>query len=187
MKDFLQSFNILSQTEIEEVMKLASFKTLKKNDFFIKENKVCKEVAFVASGIFRSFYYSSFSEEITYCFTFPNSFVTAYSSLITQERTVENIQALTDAELLVISKDDLDILEKTSTNWLKFLKVMAEREYINLEKRIFLLQKEKAEKRYKDLLDNKPEYLKLIPLNYLASYLGITQRHLSRIRKEVSI
>jgi len=51
-----------------------------------------------------------------------------------------------------------------------------------MEKRIFLLQKESAETKYQDLLKHHPEYLNLIPLNYLASYLGITQRHLSRIR-----
>jgi CRP-like cAMP-binding protein len=55
-----------------------------------------------------------------------------------------------------------------------------------MEKRIFLLQKESAEKRYEDLLTNQPTYLPLIPLNYLSSYLGITQRHLSRIRKSLS-
>jgi hypothetical protein len=60
---------------------------------------------------------------------------------------------------------------------------MAEQEYIKMEKRIFILQKESAEKRYEDLLNNQPLYLQLIPLSYLSSYLGITQRHLSRVRK----
>jgi CRP-like cAMP-binding protein len=64
---------------------------------------------------------------------------------------------------------------------------MAEQEYLKLEKRVFMLQKEKAERKYQDLLENHPDYLKHIPLNYLASYLGITQRHLSRIRKEIAI
>ena len=62
---------------------------------------------------------------------------------------------------------------------------MAEQEYINLEKRIFVLQRESAENRYKSLLQTHPHYLNSIPLSYIASYLGITQRHLSRIRKTV--
>jgi len=66
------------------------------------------------------------------------------------------------------------------------LKVVAEQQYIELEKRIFKLQKDNASKRYADLIKHQPEYILKIPLQYLASYLGITQRHLSRIRKEIS-
>ena len=93
---------------------------------------------------------------------------------------------MTAIELLTISRDEILKLENSSTNWLKFFKFIAEQEYIKMEKRIFILQKEGAEKRYQDLLTNDPEYLQLIPLNYLSSYLGITQRHLSRIRKLLS-
>ena len=53
-----------------------------------------------------------------------------------------------------------------------------------LEKRVFEHQKEKAENRYSNLVKTRPEYIKQIPLQYIASYLGITQRHLSRIRSK---
>ncbi|WP_298420156.1 Crp/Fnr family transcriptional regulator [uncultured Kordia sp.] len=186
MKNYLKSFNILSNDDIELFESKVTYKKLEKGDFFIKEGKTCKEIAFVISGIFRSFYYSSSSEEVTYCFTFSNSFVSAYSSFLSQAKTAENIQALTAVELLVISRDEILKLENSSSNWLRFFKLIAEQEYIEMEKRIFILQKETAEKRYQDLLTNAPEYLQLIPLNYLSSYLGITQRHLSRIRANIS-
>ena len=187
MKNFLQSFNILSAEEISSFEELTSTKKLKKGEFFITEGKTCKKVAFIVSGLFRSFYYSSEDEDVTYCFTFENSFLTAYSSFITQLPTDENIQALSDVELLVISKEKLDHLEASSANWLKLLKLIAENEYIKMEKRVFMLQRESAETRYQDLMENHPEYLSSIPLNYLASYLGITPRHLSRIRKSSSL
>jgi CRP-like cAMP-binding protein len=186
MRNYLKSFNVLSSEDIDLFESMVTYKKLDKGDFFIKEGKTCKVIAFVTSGLFRSFYYSSSSEEVTYCFTFSNSFVSAYSSFLSQSKTVENIQALTDIELLTISRDEILKLEKSSTSWLKFFKFIAEQEYIKMEKRIFILQKESAEKRYQDLLKNDPEYLQLIPLNYLSSYLGITQRHLSRIRKLIS-
>ncbi|MDW5290365.1 Crp/Fnr family transcriptional regulator [Formosa sp. PL04] len=186
MRSYLQSFNILTENEISLFESKVRKKNLKKGDFFIKENRISKEVAFVVSGVFRSFYYSSSEKEVTYCFTFSNSFVSAYSSFLSQTKTIENIQALTAIELLTISREEILILEKSSTNWLKFFKLIAEQEYIKMEKRVFLLQKESAEKKYKDLLINQPEYLQLIPLNFLSSYLGITQRHLSRIRKTIS-
>lgn len=186
MKKYLETFGILTESEIDCFEKKAVRKRLKKGDFFIKEDQICKEVGFVTNGVFRSFYHSSLEEEVTYCFTFSNSFVSAYSSFLSQDKTAENIQALTDIEILTISKDEILKLEESSTNWLKFFKLIAEQEYIKMEKRIFLLQKETAEKRYLDLLTNQPEYLQMIPLNFLSSYLGITQRHLSRIRKLIT-
>ena len=182
VKNYLALFGLLTEEEIDSFIKLLKPKKIKKGEFFIKEGRVCNEVAFVISGFFRSFYYSSQEEEVTYCFTFSNTFITAYSSFISQKGTVENIESLVDVELLTISKEEILKLEETSVNWLKLFKMMAEQEYIRQEERIFLLQKESAERRYKVLLDTQPEYLQLIPLNYLASYLGITQRHLSRIR-----
>jgi len=186
MRNYLQSFNILTENEIDLFESKVLHKKLKKGAFFIKEGRISKEVAFVVSGLFRSFYHSSSEEEVTYCFTFSNSFVSAYSSFLSQTKTIENIQALSDIELLTISREEILILEKSSTNWLKFFKLITEQEYIKMEKRIFLLQKESAEKRYNDLLTNQPEYLQFIPLNFLSSYLGITQRHLSRIRKSIT-
>ncbi len=186
MKDYLKSFNILTDDDIDLFESKVNRKYLKKGDFFIKEGKISQEVAFVVSGLFRSFYYSSSGEEVTYCFTFSGFFISAYSSFISQTKTVENIQALTDIELYSISRNEILKLEQSSSNWLRFFKFIAEQEYIKMEKRIFLLQRETAEKRYEDLLANQPEFLQLIPLNYLSSYLGITQRHLSRIRKSFS-
>lgn len=186
MKDYLKTFDILTEQEIDSFETIPARRKLKKGDFLIKEGRVCKEVAFVVSGLLRSFYHSSSNEEVTYCFTFSNSFVSAYSSFLSQTSTAENIQALTDIELLSISRNEILKLEQKSINWLKFFKHIAEQEYIKMEKRIFLLQKESAEKRYQDLLINHPEFLQLVPLNFLASYLGITQRHLSRIRKSIS-
>ncbi|MEM6634036.1 MAG: Crp/Fnr family transcriptional regulator [Bacteroidota bacterium] len=180
--EYLKSFQLLTGDEIQSTEDLLKYKRLKKGDFFIKEGKISQEVAFISSGILRSYYYSSKGEEVTYCFTFANSFVSAYSSFLTQEKTAENIQALTDIEMYAITREEVLTLEQSSTNWLSLFKLIAEQEYVKMEKRIFLLQTENAEKRYEDLRVNHPEYLREIPLSYLSSYLGITPRHLSRIR-----
>ncbi|MEM6845989.1 MAG: Crp/Fnr family transcriptional regulator [Bacteroidota bacterium] len=185
MVNYLKSFGILTDEEIESFLKVATSKSIRRDEYFIKEGKICKEVMFVLSGVLRSFYYSSDGKETTYCFTFQNSFLTAYSSFIAQTPTQENIQAITDTEMVSVPKEKIIALEKSSTNWLRLFKYLAEQEYIKMEKRIFLLQQEPAEKRYEDLLENHPDYLHAIPLNYLASYLGISQRHLSRIRRSM--
>ncbi|WP_291725352.1 Crp/Fnr family transcriptional regulator [Bernardetia sp.] len=185
VKKFLNSFGILSEKEINDFVQNTVRKKLNKSDFFIREGEVCNEIAFINSGTFRSFYTTNKGEEFTYCIMFPANFIAAYSSFITEEATSENIQAITNAELLVISKNTLDNFAKHSINWLKMYKIIAEQQYIELEKRIYQLQKDNAAERYRDLIENQPQYIQEIPLHYLASYLGITQRHLSRIRKEV--
>ena len=186
IKTFFQQFNILTNQEIEDFIQNSTSKIIKKDDFFIRQGEACREAAFLVSGIFRSFYISDKGEEITYCITFPNNLITAYSSFITGNSTSENIQAICDVELLVVPKYVIDDFSVKNPNWVKFLKVIAEQQYIELEKRIFQLQKSNALERYSDLIKNQPEYLQKIPLQYLASYLSITQRHLSRIRKEIS-
>lgn len=186
MRDFLKTFNLLTNAEIDEMYSLASLRSVEKGACFISEGKVCNEVAFVKKGIFRSFHTSETGEEITYCIIFPGHFMTAYSSFISGKGTPENIQAVTPAELLVLPKHEIERLADKSTNWLRFLKAMAEQQYVDLENRVFQLQRDKAAQRYQDLLQHYPQYLREIPLQYLASYLGITQRHLSRLRKEIS-
>jgi CRP-like cAMP-binding protein len=117
IKNYLLSFNILTDEEIENFLQQTSQRTLQKGEYFIREGQICKEVAFVFGGNFRSYYTSNGGEEFTYCITFPNNFMTAYSSFITGERTEENIQAINDTQLLIIPKSKIDILANESPNW----------------------------------------------------------------------
>ena len=183
--DYLQQYNLFTDSEISEFISLATISTIKKGDFFIKQDEICTKLSFVNFGIFRSFYYSNNDEEITYCFTFPNTLLVAYSSFITQNKSEENLQALTDSEIISISKKELENLAESNNKWLNFLKIIAEKEYVELEKWIFNHQKSNAQKRYVDLIHNYPQFVQQIPLHYIASYLGITQRHLSRIRAAI--
>ncbi|WP_179474686.1 Crp/Fnr family transcriptional regulator [Chryseobacterium sp. H1D6B] len=186
VQDFFRSFNIFSENEIENFLKLFEIRRLHKNDYFVQEGEKCKEIAFIESGIFRSYYISSDGKDMTYCFRFPNDLAASYSSFISGTPSVENIQAISEVNLLVIKKEKIEKLVNENPNWTVFLKVIAEQEYLVLEKRFFELQRDNAAQRYTSLLENQPNYIQDIPLQYLASYLGITQRHLSRIRKEIS-
>lgn len=181
---YLLQFGFLSAQEIEKFARLGKRKQLKKGSFFCREGQRIQQFAFIESGIFRSYFTASKEKETTYCIRFPNSFLSAYSSFLTGQPTRENIQALTQAELIYFSKQDLEKLSAANHHWVYLLKVLAETEYINLEQRIFL-HSESAKERYATLLKKEPELIKHIPLGHLASYLGITQRHLSRLRSEI--
>jgi CRP-like cAMP-binding protein len=185
MKEFLNSYQFLNDAEIDEVTQYAAIKYLKKGEYFIRQGEVCKEVAFVKKGIFRNFITSRMGVESTYCLTLPNNSLSSYTSYITGEPAHESIQAIAKAEIFIISKEVLDKAINENPNWMKFMKIVTETEYMKLEKRIFSLLNEKANQRYLNLLEQNPAYVQQIPLHYLASYLGITQRHLSRLRREV--
>lgn len=186
LRNLVKSFNILSDKEIERGLKHFQPHWVKKNEYLIHEGEVCNWLAFVASGVFRNYYTSSKHEEVTYCITFPNTFITAYSSFITQKKTFENIVALSDAEVLIIKQSEFQQLVDANGQWNTFARIFAEQSYLLMENRLLALQMESAEKRYRDLLHQNPEYLQYVPLKYLASYLGVTQRHLSRLRKSLA-
>lgn len=184
--NYLKGFKLLADHEIIEFSTLFEFRKVEKNGFFARDGETCNEVAFILSGIFRSFYVSSDGKDTTYCFRFPNELMTAYSAFITGRESLGSIQAISGSELLVVRKERMGHFIHESHNWTKFLKLIAEEHYLELEKRVYALQKDNAISRYQSLLQNHPEYIQQLPLQYLASYLGITQRHLSRIRKEIT-
>lgn len=186
LQDYFKSFNVFSDIEISDLMQGFVSKKMRKSEYFVKEGGSCKEIAYIKTGIFRSYYTADDGTENTFCFRFPNNFLAPYSAFITGNPSMETMQAITDADMLVIRKKKIEQLINENQNWTKLLKLNAEHEYLDLEKRFFQLQKDNAKQRYISLLQNQPEYVREIPLQYLASYLGVTQRHLSRIRKEIS-
>lgn len=185
LQSFLAHFNLFTTAEIENAVSLFSTRSVKKGSYFVREGEKCSEVAFIEKGIFRSFYVTPNGNEMTYCFRFPGDMMAAYSAFITGKGSVEYIQAISDAELLIIPKDQIDGLLTKNPAWIHFLKIMAEQQYLELEGRVFQLQRDSAQERYQNLIEEQPEYIRQISVQHLASYLGITQRHLSRIRKMV--
>jgi CRP-like cAMP-binding protein len=187
MNEFLKSLQILSEEELNEIDVFLQERIIVKNDFLIREGQISSEIVFVKSGILRSYYTTIKGEEITNCITFGGELMSAYSSFITQTPTSEYIQAITDTRLEVINRTDLLSLYKKSIRWQEVGRVLSEMQYVELEKRIASFQKQNAKQRYEELLVDHPEYIQFIPLNNLASFLGITTRHLSRLRKDISL
>lgn len=185
MISFFKSLQLLSDTELHKLNGLPKMRLLKKGSFLIQEGKVCEEIVLIKSGILRSFYTNSEGKEMTNCIAFENELMSAFSSFISQKPTEENIQAISDTEILVLTKSNLNFLYENSVAWQNVGRYLTELQYVDLEKRIVSFQKDTAKQRYEKLLSNHSKYVKFIPLKYLASYLGVTPRHLSRLRKEI--
>ena len=151
----------------------------------IKQGKVCDQVAFVVSGKLRNFYIDDAGNEVTCFFVTVDSFVSAFTSFLTNTPTHENITALEDTVLRVISKKDIEELSVLIPKMQIFRRIIAENLFIIMEKRIMMLQSQSAHERYEKMLKENPEILLSVPLQYTASFLGITPQHLSRLRKEL--
>ena len=185
MKSVFQSIQVLPQEELDQLDDLISIKKLKKGEILLNENEVCNEIYFIKSGILRSYFFNHQGDEITNCFAFENEFMASFTSFITQEVAEESIQALADTELQIISRESLEKLYKTGIHWQEIGRKLTEMEYVTLQKRMISFQKLSGKQRYEELYQNHQKYIQLIPLQYLASYLGVTPRHLSRIRKAI--
>lgn len=185
MKSIFQSIQNFSPEELSLLDDLISFRKLKKGDLLLVENQVCNEIVFIEKGILRSFFTNHKGDEITNCFAFENEFMASFASFITEEKAAENIQALADTELQILDRKALGKLYASSANWQEIGRELTEIEFVNLHKRMVSFQKLSGAQRYQELYQNHQKYLQLIPLQYLASYLGITPRHLSRIRKAI--
>ena len=185
MKSVFQSIQVLPQNELELLDDLITLRKLKKGELLLKENEVSNEIVFIKKGILRSYFFSHQGDEITNCFAFENEFMASFSSFITQNVAEENIQAIADTEVQVISRESLEKLYALGIHWQEIGRKLTEMEYVTLQKRMISFQKLSGTQRYEELYKNHKKYLQLIPLQYLASYLGVTPRHLSRIRKAI--
>lgn len=178
----LSSYEILNDKDIDALVLISKRKFLEKGEFLIREGETCEEMSFVNSGFLHSYYMSKSLEKVTYCIVFPNDFVSAFSSFISNQKSPISIQALTKVEVQVLDKTKLKELINSNYNIHRFFSLLNENYLIKLENRFFQFQKDDAKSRYRELLKSHPEFILNIPAKLLASYLGITPRHLSRIR-----
>lgn len=162
------------------------FKQYRRNEYLHKSQNVCNEIAFILDGGVRSFYNMD-GTEITRFVILKNNFVTALSSYISREVNPENIQAIMTTKALVIKKENLDKLYDQYHEWERLGRKAIEHSHLQLEKRVLALISMTAEERYKTLSIEQPELLKYVPLQYIASILGIKPETLSRIRKKLSL
>ncbi|MCG2614047.1 Crp/Fnr family transcriptional regulator [Terrimonas sp. NA20] len=155
--------------------------TLSRNEYLLTEGRICRHLYFLETGALRG-YYTLEDKEITHWFGFENDFVTSFHSFITGEPSVENLQLLEGSVLWSISKDTLTTLLGRFHEIERLLRIAYEKYYIRLEERFVNAQFKTAAERYDQLLSQTPHILERVPLGQVASYLGISQETLSRIR-----
>jgi len=161
------------------------FKKIDKGDYFVQEGKTSKYMAFITKGLFQYFYVRD-GKEITTYVTGANSFLLSLSSFFKQQPCKENVRAIANAEIWAIHYTDMMRLKKESEAFKAFYIAALENLVVGMDDTRTNLIILTAEERYALLMKNEPALLQQMPLQYLASILGVTPRHLSRIRNNLS-
>ena len=185
LTDYILQFGNLNQQQIDLITSKATEMELRKDDYFSEAGKAPKQLGFVLEGVFRFCYYSNKGEEITNAFVDEHNFITDYPKFEANVVATDYIQAITDCKLLVFSKKDWDELLDTIVDWDRIAaKIVQKCLTATIERRSPLVS-EDATTRYLSFIEKFPLLVNRISLAYVASYLGITQQSLSRIRKNI--
>ncbi|TND10335.1 MAG: Crp family transcriptional regulator [Bacteroidetes bacterium] len=165
---------------------LANFTELKikKGKHLLTPGKDCNYIAFIQQGCFRVYYYDIKDKEIITWFSFKEMVITDLLGFYTTGRAQFYVEALEDSILYKITKQDLENLYEKFPIYREFGRKFAEEAFTILMQRTHSLHTKSAEERYKELL-RIPDFIQKVPLKYLASYLGVTDTSLSRIRKKI--
>ena len=186
IKSYLDQIASISELDWTFFTSKLKRRIISKKSIFLKATEIENHISFIESGVVRLFIPKENPEkEITFGFSFKNQFVSAYDSFLTQTPSAYQLQALTETKILSISYKDLQLVYKHTHIGNLVGRLIAERLFLIKSKREQNLLNLSAEERYLKLFKERPELLKVIPLKYISSYIGVTAQALSRIRKRL--
>jgi len=170
---------------VEEIAAQFQSFEIKKNDLFIEEGKVSDRYLFLETGFIRSFTIDLDGNEVTTEFYSDNQIVFEVGSFFQKTVSKETFQALEDCKGWYITFDQLQYLFHSLPEFREYGRMILVKGFISFKQRTLSLINESAEKRYENLMSTRPQLMQKAPLKYIASYLGITDTSLSRIRREI--
>jgi CRP-like cAMP-binding protein len=178
---YFKNFNPLSKEAEKAIAEISSIVTIRKNKDLQPIGHTCKTIYFIKKGVARIYYFND-GIDITERFFFENSIIARVESLFTGKPSRKAIQILEDAEIIAINSTQLFKLYDTYPEIERLFRKIFESAYVETVNRIEGMQFHSADERYNALLNEAPNVLMRVPLKYVASFLGITQVSLSRIR-----
>ena len=183
--NYILQFGNLNKQQTDFIMGKAKTLELHKEEYFSEAGKIPRYVGFIIEGVVRFCYYNNKGEDITQYFIDENSFVSDQQRFESQMVASEYIQAVTDCKMLIFSKKDWDEIGNTIVGWHAITGLIIKNCLLKTIERRSPLVSEDATPRYLSFIEHFPGLINRIPLSHIASYIGITQQSLSRIRKNI--
>ncbi len=187
LERYITSYFGIQSSSLETIAALFRPETLAKGDFFLKTGKSCEHLSFIRSGLLRIYVPTEGGNEVTQWISSQGFFITDLSSFIFETPARWTIQALTDVELFTISQADYQSIGKLVPEWHPLEVRFIARCFTVMEDRIFAHLSMTAEERYWAFFENNKELFNQVPLQYIASMLGMTPETFSRIRKRATL
>ncbi len=180
----LHQVSPLSMESRKALSKHISVKKIPRGQYILKYEEICKHIYYVNKGLIRIFYYKN-GKDITEWFADERQFFFSIISYFEQKGSQLIIETLEDSEIIFLSKEGQDALRKVNLEIANLIIQSFTYSLILSQKRMESLQFESAAKRYQNMLKDHPGIINKAPLQHVASFLGITQETLSRIRSSL--
>jgi CRP/FNR family transcriptional regulator, anaerobic regulatory protein len=177
-------FGVIRPDEMDILGRLFVPVTLKKGDFMVKQGRYCLHLGFIQQGILRM-YVAEEGKEITQWISTEGYLVTELASFLFDQPARWHIQALEDTELLAINRDDYRNIARLVPRWHELERLFIAKCFTTLEDRVFSHLSKSAEERYTLFFQHNSALFNQVPLQYIASLLGMTPETFSRIRKQM--
>ena len=178
----IRSYIELNKEEEQFIASVFKLKSFAKGEHFLLASDVCRESAFIESGVFR-FYINTDERDATYYFAAETEFICDYPSFLPQLPSDKNIQALEPAEVRIISFDNLQRFYQTVSFGERFGRLVAEEIFVDSIQQLASFYQDKPATRYQNFVRRFPRLVQRLPQYYIASYVGIEPQSLSRIRR----
>lgn len=179
--EYLQSIHPLSKKALKDFLEICTTLSIKKNTILQPIGATCHTIYFVKKGALRVFYFKG-DNDVTDSLEFENAFVARVESLVSGQPSLKGIQAIEDCELIAINARQLEKLYNNHLEIERLFKKVFLNAFLKMINRMESFQFNPAEVRYANFIKEFPDVLIRVPLKYIASFLGITQVSLSRIR-----
>ena len=182
---YLESIYPMSDGLKEHLAVTLKEKQLAKKEYLLRAGQVSRRICFIAHGLLRCFYIKE-DQEVSSWFMKEGDVIVSVESFFGQSESYEAIQALEDSLLYYITYDELEDIYRHFPEFNFIGRVLLEKYYTLSEQRLYSLRMQRSRERYEYLLEHHPELVLRVPLKYLASYLGIQEETLSRIRSKLN-
>lgn len=184
IREIISRIAPLPATAMDRIASSAHPVTLGKGQLVFRANKLEQSIYFMAKGIARVYYFYG-ATDVTLCFATEGEALVSLASYIQQKPGYENIELLETSTLFRLKTTDLHQLYTADIHVANWGRKLAEQELIKTEERLISKQFKSARERYKELIQLRPDLLHRVQLGHIASYLGISQVTLSRIRAAI--
>lgn len=174
-------YSPLSAACRHDLMACLKIATYKQGEVVVREGQLSKKAYLIVDGCARAYYIKD-GRDISDWFTFEHQFMAPIVSFFSEKPSPHFVEFVKDSTVLELSKETVDALSEKHHDFERFIGKVVTETMLGLCERLYTIQFNRAEERYKHLLHLFPDITNRIPLTHIASYLGITLETLSRIR-----